>query len=146
VERIRTSHWIPAPPEKVWAVLADFGRYAEWNPLNVSARGDARPGARVPMRFVDAGGGKGKIIAQTVTVTTCDPPRRLAWVGHIPLLFTGTHFFELSPERGGTRLTHGEDLSGLIPRFFSPQRIKRQKAAYEAMNRTLEQRVAAMKV
>ena len=28
MERIRTSHWIPAPPEKVWAVLADFGRDA----------------------------------------------------------------------------------------------------------------------
>lgn len=144
MKRIRTSHWIPASPEGVWAVLADFDHYAEWNPLNIWAEGEARLGARVLMRFVDAGGGKGKVIAQTVTVTACDPPRRLEWAGHIPALFTGKHFFELSPESGGTRLLHGEDLSGLIPMLFPAGRIGRQKAAYEAMNHALEQRVAAI--
>jgi hypothetical protein len=143
VQRIRTSHWIPASPERVWDVLADFDRYGEWNPLNIWAGGEARAGARVPMRFVDAGGGKGKVIAQTVTVTASDPPRRLEWVGRVPLLFRGRHFFELSPERGGTRLIHGEDLSGLIPVLFSASRIERQKGSYEAMNRALERRVAA---
>ena len=39
MKRIRTRHFIPAPPQAVWAVLADFGRYAEWNPLNVWAEG-----------------------------------------------------------------------------------------------------------
>lgn len=144
MKRIRTSHWIPSPPEPVWAVLSDFDRYAEWNPLNLWAQGEARLGARVPMRFVDAGGGKGKIMEQTVTVTACDPPRRLEWVGRIPLLFTGRHFFELEAERGGTRLVHGEDLSGLIPMFFSADRISRQRAAYGAMNRALERRVSLL--
>ena len=144
MKRIRTSHWIAASPEKVWAVLADFDRYAEWNPLNVWAKGEAKPDARVSMRFVDAGGGKEKIVAQTVTVVACEPPRRLEWIGHIPLLFTGRHFFELSLESGGTRLTHGEDLSGLIPIFFQAVRIERQKAAYEAVNRALEQRVSIL--
>lgn len=41
------------------------------------------------MRYVDAGGGKGEVIAQTVTITDCVPERRLEWVGRIPLLFTG---------------------------------------------------------
>ena len=140
---IRTSHWIAAPPERVWAVVADFNRYAEWNPLNIWAKGEARAGGRVPMRFVDAGGGKGKVISQTVTVTVCEPPRRLEWVGHIPLLFTGRHFLELTPEAGGTRLAHGEDLSGFMPSLFSAVRLERQRVAYEAMNHALEQRVTA---
>ena len=144
VKQIRTRHSIPYPPAQVWAVLTDFRAYAEWNPLNVSADGEARLGARVPMRFVDAGGGKGRIIAQMVTVTAVEPERRLEWVGRIPLLFTGRHFFELRPSDGGTELLHGEDLSGVIPMTFSSARIKRQKAAYEAMNRALEKRVREM--
>ena len=144
MRRIRTHAQLPFAPDQVWAVLADFGSYAKWNPLNVWADGEARQGARVQMRFVDAGGGKGKIITQTVTVTACDPPRRLEWVGHIPLLFTGRHFFVLDEQCGGTRLTHGENLSGLIPMLFSAARLECQKAAYEAFNSALEQRVAAL--
>ena len=144
MQRIRTRHLIPNPPQQVWAVLVDFKAYAQWNPLNVWADGEARLGARVPMRFVDAGGGKGKVIEQTVTITACEPERRLEWVGHIPLLFTGRHWFELSASDSGTELLHGEDLSGLILLTFSNERIARQKAAYEEMNRALEARVAAM--
>ena len=144
VKRIRTHALIPHPPERVWAVLADFRSYAEWNPLNVWADGEARLGARVAMRFVDAGGGRGRIIAQTVTVTQCDAPRRLAWLGRIPFLFTGRHYFELEPEGGATRLTHGEDLSGLVPLTFSSERLARQEAAYEAFNRALADRVARL--
>ena len=144
MQRIRTRHLIPNPPQQVWAVLVDFKAYAQWNPLNVWADGEARLGARVPMRFVDAGGGKGKVIEQTVTITACEPERRLEWVGYIPLLFTGRHWFELAPNEGGTELLHNEDLSGLIPLTFSATRIARQKAAYGAMNLALADRVAAI--
>jgi hypothetical protein len=144
MKRIRTTHHLPFPREQVWAVLADFGAYSEWNPLNLSAEGEARVGARVPMRFVDAGGGKGKVVAQTVTVTACEQPRSLEWFGRIPLLFTGRHFFELEENDGGTRLIHGEDLSGLIPMLFSAERVQRQKAAYEQMNLALERRLAEL--
>lgn len=142
MKRIRTQALTPYPPSQVWAVLADFKSYEAWNPLNVWARGEAQVGARVVMRFVDAGGGKGRMIEQTVTVTECEPGRRLAWVGHIPILFTGRHFLELEATDGGTLLTHGEDLSGLVPLTFSRARIARQKAAYEAMNQALERRLA----
>ncbi len=144
MKRIRTRRSIPYPPDQVWAVLSDFNAYADWNPLNVWADGDARRGARVAMRFVDAGGGRGKIIAQDVTITDCEPGRRLEWVGRIPLLFTGRHFFELAASDGGTELLHGEDLSGLVPMTFSAARIARQKEAYEAMNQALAARVAAL--
>ena len=93
------------------------------------------------MRFVDAGGGKGKVITQTVTVTRCEPERFLEWVGRIPLLFTGRHRFELQREGDSTRLLHGEDLSGLVPSFFSRARLSRQSAAYDQMNAALASRV-----
>src|SRR5438067_3720729 len=134
---IRTSIRIAAPPSQVWSVLIAFRQYSQWNPLNVSADGEARVGARVDMSFVDAGGGKGKLIRQTVTVTKCEPERLLEWVGRIPLLFTGRHWFELKREGEGTRMLHGEDLSGLVPRFFSRPRLSRQAAAYDRMNAAL---------
>lgn len=103
-------------------MLTDFKAHANWNPLNVWADGEALPGARVGMRFVDAGGGKGKIIAQTVTVTACDPGRRLDWVGHIPFLFTGRHFFELAESDDGTELARRQALArGFVRRRFAIQ-------------------------
>ena len=144
MKRIRTRHLIPYPPQQVWAVLTDFKAYAAWNPLNVWAQGEARLGARVAMRFLDSGGDMGRLIAQTVTITACVPEQRLEWVGHIPLLFTVRHSYELHPSNGATELVHNEDLSGLIPMTFSAARVARQKAAYDSMNRALAARVAAV--
>ena len=141
---IRTSILIAAPPWKVWAVLIALHEYSQWNPLNVSAEGEARTGAKVLMTFVDAGGGKGKLITQTVIVTKCEHERLLEWVGRIPLLFTGRHRFELWREGEGTRLLHGEDLSGLLPSLFSRSRLSRQAAAYDQMNAALASRVCQL--
>lgn len=139
---VRTRALIPAPPQAVWAVLADFDRYEDWNPLNIRARGPARPGAKVRMTFLNLAR-PGTTIDQTVTVTTCQPGRALAWSGRVPLLFHGRHHFELEEAAEGTRLLHGEDLGGLITRGFTPERIARDfTPAYEAVNAALARRVA----
>ncbi|HEX5379185.1 MAG TPA: SRPBCC domain-containing protein [Phenylobacterium sp.] len=144
MRQIRTEAFIPAPPDKVWAVLADFERYAEWNPLNVKASGEARPGAKIRMTFLNLAR-SGGTIDQTVTLTTCEPGRALAWSGAVPLLFRGRHHFTLASEGEGTRLLHGEDLAGLIPMTFSRAQIARDFVpAYEATNRALADRVAAL--
>ena len=39
---IATEIDIAAPPSAVWAVLEDYGRYPEWNPLVVSMSGDKK--------------------------------------------------------------------------------------------------------
>lgn len=141
--KIRTEVLLDAPPEQVWAVLADFGRYAEWNPLNIRAEGRAEPGAKIRMTFLNLSRPGGATIDQTVILTTCEPGRALAWTGRIPLLFNGRHHFTLTPEGAGTRLRHGEDLGGLIAATFSPERISRDFVpAYEAVNRALAQRLA----
>lgn len=122
-------------------MLSDFKAYAEWNPLNLTADGDAVVGAYVPMSFIDPGR-PGKILQQTVRVTVADEPSELEWVGHIFLLFRGRHFLSLRSLLGGTELTHGEVLSGFIPTFWSEDRIELQRRAYEEMNRALFQRLA----
>jgi len=142
--KILTEALIPAAPDKVWAVLADFGSYAAWNPLNIRAAGEARPGERIRMTFLNLAR-PGGTIDQTVTLTTCDPGRALAWSGSVPLLFHGRHHFTLEPVAGGTRLLHGEDLGGLIAATFTKAQIARDFVpAYEATNRALAARVAAI--
>jgi hypothetical protein len=144
MHRIRTEAMIPASPDTVWAVLADFGRYAEWNPLNIRASGEARLGAKVRMTFLNLAK-PGSTVDQTVTVAACDPGRALAWSGYVPLIFKGRHHFTLSPADGGTRLEHGEDLAGLLPMTFSKAQIADDFIpAYEALNAALARRVAQL--
>lgn len=141
-KRVLTSIFLPHAPDRVWALLADFSAYAEWNPLNLEAEGEARLGAKVRMRFLNPAR-PGAPVRQTVTITRAEPGRALGWRGHIPLLFTGDHLFELRREGGGTRLFHSETLSGLIPWRFTEDQIETLFVpAYEAMNRALSRRLA----
>lgn len=143
MKTIRTEAFIPATPARVWAVLTDFDAYAEWNPLNVKASGEARPGGKIRTTFVNPAGGPGATVTQTVTLTTFEPERALAWSGNVPLLFRGRHHFSLAPEGEGTRLLHGEDMSGLIAMTFSDAILAEKFAPYyEAVNRALAERVA----
>ena len=144
MKKVRTEHFLPFPPEQVWAVLTDFAAYSEWNPLNLNASGQARLGERIAMTFINPAW-PGTTVDQVVTITTFEPPRRLAWSGHVPLLFSGCHHFELIPEAGGTRLRHGEDMSGLIALTFSAAKIESAFVpVYEKMNRALEARLGTL--
>lgn len=142
---IRTECVIPAPADKVWAVLADFAAYADWNPLNLSAVGEAKTGARVAMTFRDLSSLKpDAVVRQTVTIVAAEPGRELAWTGRVPLLFDGRHGFLLTAQAGGTHVLHTERLKGLMPLGWSPARIARDFVPhYEAVNRALAARIAA---
>jgi hypothetical protein len=141
---IRTQAHIDAPPEQVWAVLADFARYAEWNPLNLTALGEARLGERVDMTFLNLVR-PGKAAHMPVWIVACEPGRSLAWEGAVPLVIGGRHSFDLTPEGAGTRLVHCERMYGLIPWLLGQTRIDRDfTPAYEATNLALAARCAAL--
>ena len=138
---VRTEAVIPASAERVWAVLTDFSRYAEWNPLNTSAKGEGHLGARIPMTIFNPLE-PGKPMQMTMTISMFEPGKALAWVGSIPLIFRGEHSFALTPEGGGTRIEHSEAISGLIARRITAEVVSQKFApAYEAMNRALAERL-----
>ncbi|MBA4011632.1 MAG: SRPBCC domain-containing protein [Phenylobacterium sp.] len=145
MHQIRTEAIIPATPDQVWAVLADFARYSEWNPLNLEVRGEAKLGTRARMAFRNLAG-QG-VIRQTVRIVAAEPGRELAWSGHVPLLFAGRHGFLLTPHAAGTHVLHTELLGGLLPATWSKAKIARDFVpAYEAVNVALAQRFADLAV
>lgn len=140
MQEIVTRAVLPFARDKVWSVLTEFGAYRDWNPLNVAADGVPAKGARVRMTFIDPGH-PGRTITQNVRIIAADEHARLAWVGSVPLLFRGEHYFELKGSGQITEMQHGERLSGLIPRLWGRRRIEQQRRAYEAMNEALAKRL-----
>ena len=145
MHQIRTEAVIPASPDEIWAVLSDFSRYGEWNPLNLQAWGQARLGARVPMVFRNLASGGDAVVRQTVRIVAAEPGRELAWAGHVPFLFAGRHGFLLTPRGRETHVLHTEFLGGLMARTWTKAKIARDfTPAYEAVNVALALRVAAL--
>ena len=140
---IRTEALISATPEQVWAVLVDFRRYPDWNPLNLEVVGEAKVGAKARMVFRNLPGPPGSMIRQTVRMVAAEPGRELAWAGYVPLLVKGRHGFLLDRVLSGTHVIHTEVLSGLLPATWSAERVARDFVpAYEAVNVALAARVA----
>jgi hypothetical protein len=101
----------------VWEVLADVGKWPDWDSGVLSIEGD----------FVL--GGKLKTVGEadpkrafTVKVEELDAPNRTVWKGGMPLgLFSGVRTYELSsvgPEGSSTRFEMVEVFSGPLLGLF----------------------------
>ena len=110
----RTTFAVDAPAERVWEVLTDFDRWAEWNPSVPSIEGEPRVGSTVALTLAMPGRPSAKVKAKLTEVV---PGRRLVWDGHVGAdrLFAGHREFLIDPQPDGTVLfTHVEDVSGLL--------------------------------
>ena len=138
--RIATEILLPAPPERVWAILTDFAALPEWNPLVMDADGAAAPGARLRLlvAWPDLSGRRGWVRVKIDEWRTCE---RLAWTGGPWPIFRGHHWFDLVAEGAGTRLRHGEDMTGLVPWLAQRTLGARFRPGYEALNRALAERL-----
>lgn len=135
--KVRTTIDIEAPPDRVYAILADLAGYAAWNPYHVAVEGALSPGAKlvVHIRRPD-----GKAVTVRPHLLRLVPGRELTWGGGIPGLFYGAHVFRLEAlAGGGTRLIHNEDFTGFAVRFANlPADVL--TAGYAAMNAALKAR------
>jgi hypothetical protein len=134
---IVTSIEISAPPDRVWAILSDTKRYAEWNPEIAALNGQLVPGAVLENR--QGYGDDQQVFWPTVLVV--DPNRELRWGGHmwVPRLFDVEHYFLLSSGgEGETRFTQGETFSGVALWFFD---VNQLVPGFNAMNAALKKRV-----
>ena len=142
--RIETQIAIDAPPERVWAVVADFARYPEWNPFILEVIGVVREGASVRYRFEFP---RGVRIWAAATVLRYAPGKELLWEAHFlsSRVFSGAHHFKVLP--GGDRGTvflHGELFSGLLSPLAWPLIRLAGPRIYRSLDLALKQRVQAL--
>ena len=136
---ISASIDIAAPPDEVWAVLADLNSYRQWNPFIQSASGQLAEGATLTLRLVPA---EGRPMTFRPRVLVAKPGVMLRWIGRliVPGIFDGTHQFALEDRAGSTHLTQSETFSGiLIP--FTTRTITRTETDFRNLNQALKQRV-----
>ena len=133
---IHTEIEIAAPPQAVWSVLADTGRYGDWNPYHVSVDGELAKGAKLRVTVHKPNGNTVTVPPHVIAV---EPSKRLVWGGGIPGIFKGEHTFELEPVgENCTRLVHKETFAGLFVGFAELGTIEE---GYELMNAALKEKV-----
>jgi hypothetical protein len=133
---------IPAPAQQVWAVLADTGRYPQWNPFVRRLTGDLRAGARLEVVLQPADRPQ-TMRPQVVHVSA---GRSFTWLGHVlvPGVLDGRHTFTVDPvdDRSAVLVQH-ERLSGLLVPIFRKMLVEDSPRAFAALNDALAARIAA---
>lgn len=137
---LRTEIEIDAPPEAVWATLKETSAYHEWNPLITRWSGDLREGARLDLVMSLPERGDQRV---RPTVLTVRSDEEIRWRGHwlFPFLLSGEHFFRLERlSNDRTRLTHGEDFTGILVRYLGPL-LTATARGFVFMNIALKKRI-----
>ena len=136
---LHTEIGILAPAERVWDILIDTGKWAEWNPF-ARASGRFAVGERVRVELTPPGK---SAMTFTPTIVKLEPGRELRWLGHLGIrgLFDGEHGFRVTPEDiGRSRFEQFEVFTGLLvlPILWIAGDATRR--GFEGMNRALKAR------
>lgn len=141
MRHLRTEIEIEASTAQVWAILTDYARYPEWNPLIREATISKADGLNL---FICIEGlAKRRVDVKLLTVA---PERELRWLGRflMPHLLDGDHRFlltALGPSR--VRLEHEERFGGLLVPLVAGRLMTSMKAGFEALNQALKTRAEA---
>ncbi|HMM47193.1 MAG TPA: SRPBCC domain-containing protein [Thiobacillaceae bacterium] len=141
MKELVTEVTIAASAEEVFRILTDVARYAEWNPLIVSARGKVAPGKKLDIRIRPPGKTDQPYVVEVVRVV---PGREFVWLGRMKMkgILDGLHFFELHPDgEHRVRVVHREEFRGLlVPFVWRAFLDTRMREGFEALNRRLKER------
>ena len=117
----RNETRVAAPPEAVWAVLADPSRYEDWVVGTTETEGvdGTWPDAGSTLRYR---AGVGPVALSDVTeVVDSDPPHRLLLRARMRPFGETAIDLELIPEDGGTRVVMSEEpVEGLVDATHNP--------------------------
>lgn len=139
MRELYTEVTITAPAERIFQILTDVERYAEWNPFIVSAQGKVAPGEKLNIRIRPPGAREQPYVVEVLRVV---PGREFVWLGHMkmPGILDGTHIFELLPKgENRVRLVHREEFRGLlVPLVWWVFLNTRMREGFEALNQSLK--------
>jgi len=139
---ILTEIDLPAAPDAVWALLADFGRYPQWNPFVRRITGETREGAALRISLAPR---LSWTVGFCANIVAWQPGKAFAWAGGPHCLLHGRHFFELQASDDGqsTLLRHGEIFSGMLVRPLLWMLGADPARGYRAMNEAIKRQLAA---
>lgn len=141
-----SSFVINASADRVWAVLADLGRYSEWNPQIPLASGSLEAGSVISLRLALPGKAPMDLSA---TVEDLRPPALFTWRGHVlaPWFFEGYRRFEIVPvgERQ-VQVTHVEAVRGLLAPLFAVLMGAAVRKSQTALNEALRLRAESIAI
>jgi len=139
-KELRSEIEIEAPPERVWSILTDFGRFPEWNPFIRSASGKVVVKSKLTVTLHPSGG---RATTFKPSVLKVDPDRELRWLGHIGVsgLFDGQHIFELQPlGEARTLFVQREQFGGILLPFLTRMLRNETARGFDEMNNALKKR------
>ena len=137
-DQVVTQIAIAAPRAKVWAILTDFSSYPSWNPFIRRIEGKPAVGEVITADLHTTNLKPRTVNAKILVV---DPGQQLRWLGNLPGLFSGEHYWILRDRPdGGTDLEQGEVFRGVMVPFIKPERLR---VDYEAMNKAMKARAEA---
>lgn len=144
MKRIAVTTRIDAPTERVWEILTDFGRYAEWNPGILKAEGALGEAHTVRIAMILP---SGKINPMVVTLTGLQSGRELGWTGELGAqwLLSGHRRFVLEADSGGTRFEHSEVFKGVLSLLLIGPAQAKIRQGFEAINQALKSRAEQLR-
>ena len=131
---------IQAPADKVWRILTDLSRFAEWNPFIRKAQGEVKKGARLHVHIVPPNS-KGMTFKPSVTRVVQGWEFR--WLGRLilPGLFDGEHIFEIVPiDNTAVRFIQREKFRGVLVPIFWRNLDTHTRQGFNEMNKALKKR------
>src|SRR6476646_6525430 len=106
---------IAAPPERVWAFLADSSTYGAWNRAVVSIDGTIATGHTISLVSI-----ANPKRAFKLHVAEMAAPNRMVWSDGMPLgLFSGVRTYRVEPRDGVTHFEMTEEYTGLLSGLFT---------------------------
>ncbi|KAA1427173.1 SRPBCC family protein [Nocardioides antri] len=116
---LRAEAKVAATPERVWELLTDFSRMAQWSPEMVRMVPMKPGGLRAGQWYLGINRRKAVVWPTRSVVAAVEHGRRLVW----DTRSSGAQWiWELEPDEGGTRVVHRRPVPKmtLLSRAFAP--------------------------
>jgi hypothetical protein len=130
---LEINTYINKPKEDVWKILSSLEAYSTWNPLT-----KFRSKPIIEKWIVMKVKLFGFWLSVPVKVKSLNIEEGVRWIGGIPLLVTGSHYFKLVDcSDGTTKLVQGEDFEGILVPLLMPFLTNKLLALYEGFNNSI---------
>jgi hypothetical protein len=139
MKELKTEIEIQATPEKVWQILTDLEKWAEWNPFITRATGNPLLDERVDVNVHS----ESKEMTLHCTVVKVVHAKELCWKYHVgsPALFRGEHSFIIEPSGDNrVRFIDREIFNGLFVPLQARDIDTHSRQGFELMDQALKAR------